>query len=57
MTSQQQISALRRIDAKMLLRVAEKVYRDHYHAPVIDGEIINAGLMSNLHARIGRCSS
>ncbi|MBM4214054.1 MAG: carboxylesterase family protein [Gammaproteobacteria bacterium] len=43
-----QISALRRIDAKTLLRVAEEVYRDHYHAPVIDGEIITAGLDEQL---------
>lgn len=42
------IEALQRVDAKTLLRVAEEVYRDHYHAPVIDGEIVTSGLEEQL---------
>ncbi|MFM7432010.1 MAG: carboxylesterase/lipase family protein, partial [Gammaproteobacteria bacterium] len=43
-----QIAALRRVEAKTLLQVAEDVYRDHYHAPVIDGEIITERLDEQL---------
>lgn len=47
------LEALRRVDAAQLLRTAEQVFRDHYHAPVLDGLIIRAQLASQLEAQVG----
>lgn len=42
------LESLRRIDGRRLLQVAEDVFRDHYHAPVLDGVIIRDSLQRQL---------
>jgi para-nitrobenzyl esterase len=44
------LAALRRIDAERLLEVGERVFSKHYHAPVIDGVVVNAQLQERLAA-------
>jgi para-nitrobenzyl esterase len=44
------LAALRRIDAERLLEVGERVFSKHYHAPVIDGVVVNAQLQEQLAA-------
>jgi para-nitrobenzyl esterase len=42
------LEALRRLDAARLLEVEERAFAAHYHAPVIDGEIVTATLPEQL---------
>lgn len=42
------LEGLRRVDASRLLEVAERVFARHYHAPVVDGLIVEAQLREQL---------
>ncbi len=44
------IEALRRVDAARLLEVGERVFSKHYHAPVVDGVIVQGQLREQLAA-------
>lgn len=46
------LAAMRRLDAAQLLQTAEQVFRDHYHAPVLDGVIIRAQLDRQLDGKL-----
>lgn len=42
------LAALRTLDARRLLQVAEEVFRDHYHAPVQDGVLVTQSIERQL---------
>lgn len=42
------LAALRALDARRLLQVAEEVFRDHYHAPVQDGVLVTQSIERHL---------
>ncbi|MBU3671411.1 MAG: carboxylesterase family protein [Sinobacteraceae bacterium] len=42
------LAALRAMDAERLMRLAEQVFRDHYHAPVMDGVLITQSIAQQL---------
>ena len=42
------LAALRALDARRLLQVAEEVFRNHYHAPVQDGVLITQSIERQL---------
>ena len=52
-TSPPDLAALRAMPAARLLAVAEEVFREHYHAPVIDGVLVRQGTAAQIAAREG----
>ena len=42
------LAALRALDARRLLQIAEEVFRDHYHAPVQDGVLVTQSIERQL---------